>query len=85
MDKEKDIKELKNKELEKVSGGSGAFDHPTYVVNTNMCIGCGACENDCPMGSIRINGDFAAIDQEMCVQCGTCADICPMGAISMVG
>lgn len=48
----------------------------------DMCIACGACEANCPVGAISFDNDkqIYQIDQEKCIECGTCAAICPMGA-----
>ena len=85
MNSEKENRELKNNDLEKVSGGYGIFSQRTFFVDLSMCVGCGACENRCPTGSIHLCGDHAEIDQGMCIQCGACVDVCPMGAIHKQG
>ena len=85
MDNGKDIKELNDKELDKVSGGIGAYNHPIFVVNAELCIGCATCEKDCPTGSIHFDSYLAVIDQSTCIQCACCSDACPTGAIRMEG
>lgn len=53
-----------------------------YVINTDECIMCGACETECPDGAIsEVNGAYV-IDAAKCQDCGTCVDACPVGAIS---
>lgn len=53
------------------------------VVNTDECVGCGACEAGCPAGAIKVNDDnVACIDADCCVECLACIDACPAGAIT---
>lgn len=52
-------------------------------VKHEMCIKCGTCAVNCPMGLIQMN-NFPKITQEleiMCNKCGHCEAICPEGAI----
>ncbi|MCQ2604165.1 MAG: 4Fe-4S binding protein [Spirochaetia bacterium] len=47
-------------------------------VNIDRCAACGACENECPSGAIKVyRGCFAAVSPEKCIGCGKCAKICP--------
>lgn len=48
---------------------------------TDVCISCGACESECPMGAISQGEDTYVIDPETCINCGACASVCPSGAI----
>lgn len=49
---------------------------------TSECIQCGACEAECPNGSIsEVNGTYL-IDAAKCEDCGDCVDVCPTSAIS---
>ncbi|MBI5679957.1 MAG: nitroreductase family protein [Methanobacterium sp.] len=48
-----------------------------------ICINCGSCAVNCPMGLIQMN-DFPKMaegSEMMCNQCGHCEAICPEGAI----
>jgi len=51
-----------------------------YVIS-DECIGCGACESDCPVSAIS-PGDIYVIDPEKCTDCGACASTCPISAIN---
>lgn len=56
----------------------------SVTINQGFCIGCGACEPECSIGAISIEGGKAVIDDKKCTDCGACrnADICPVDAIS---
>ena len=57
--------------------------HP--VVNTNICIGSGACVNACPENDILgiADGHAKVINASRCVGHGACFHACPMHAISL--
>jgi ferredoxin len=51
---------------------------------TEDCIVCGACEDECPNGAIRLGDDIFVIDPDLCSECvglherQKCQDACPM-------
>ena len=47
---------------------------------TEECIACGACQDECPEGAIREEGDRFVVDPDRCSDCGACAEACPVGA-----
>lgn len=47
---------------------------------TDECIGCGACEGECPVSCISENDGKYVIDESQCIDCGSCAGACPVGA-----
>lgn len=53
------------------------------IVDKDKCIGCGACEGNCPVGSIKLGDDGKAeADDSTCIDCGACIANCPVEAIS---
>jgi Fe-S-cluster-containing hydrogenase component 2 len=52
-------------------------------VNEELCTGCGACVEVCPVDAISLSADKAQIDGEKCVDCGVCVGECPTDAISL--
>ncbi len=51
-------------------------------VNVELCIGCGACIDVCPMKAIVMVNGKANIEEEKCRNCRVCQRTCPVGAIS---
>ena len=50
-------------------------------ISEEMCVGCGICIDECPVGAIALQDDIAAIDEEKCIRCGICHHVCPQDAI----
>ncbi len=51
-------------------------------VDPERCVGCGTCEEVCPLGAISVE-EVARVDQNRCIGCGTCVAQCPRGAIEL--
>lgn len=54
------------------------------LIDTDACIGCGACEECCPFGAIIVVHDIAEVN-EKCNLCGACVDECEVGALTIEG
>lgn len=49
------------------------------------CLGCGACVETCPNGSLFLDSTGIHIDRRLCDGCGVCVDECPSGAMELLG
>ena len=52
------------------------------VVDTQICTGCGICQDICPMTAISVD-TVAKVDILKCTGCGLCTTECPRGAITL--
>lgn len=51
-----------------------------YKIIEDVCIGCGACERECPVGAISEKDGKYVINTDECMDCGACAGQCPVEA-----
>lgn len=49
------------------------------IIDAEKCVGCGVCQEHCPLGAIRIIDSTAL----KCDLCGKCVELCPTHALSM--
>ena len=52
------------------------------VVDTEKCVGCGACAGACPWHMPKVDPETQKSTQ--CITCGACAAGCPTGALSVI-
>lgn len=50
-------------------------------INTDECIGCGVCVDECPQNALSVDG-VCEVDEDTCIDCGICIDNCPVEALS---
>ena len=64
------------------SGVAEKRKRPVAHVNENLCIGCRACEVECPLNAITVAA-IAKVDETRCTGCKKCISVCPMEAITL--
>ena len=83
-EEKKNAVELNDADLDQVSGGTGVEYHAgdgDYVIDEEVCIGCGSCTGSCPVNAIG-EGTISYFQiGPACVGCGACESECPVGAI----
>jgi heterodisulfide reductase subunit A-like polyferredoxin len=52
-------------------------------VDSDLCIGCGDCNDYCQFYALSVTNGHSVIDQEACMGCGVCVSHCDQGAISL--
>ena len=62
-------------------GKANMHSNGQAVVDKNLCVGCGKCQNACANNGIKIE-DGKAVIQPECLGCGYCFAYCPMHAIN---
>jgi ferredoxin len=52
-------------------------------VNSDECVGCEVCVDECAEGAISMKEGVAVVDSEKCTECETCIEACPTECIVM--
>jgi ferredoxin len=58
------------------------FFKMSHLIDKSKCVGCGACQPECPVSAISQDGNVYVIDASKCIDCGNCIGVCPVEAIS---
>ena len=59
-----------------------ADENGVRKVDTEKCVGCGACTQACPWHMPTVNPETKKSSK--CIQCGACAEGCVTGALSII-
>ncbi len=52
-----------------------------HLIDPELCIRCGTCEETCSVGAVTHNDDNYVVDAEKCKYCMDCIAPCPTGSI----
>lgn len=52
-----------------------------HLIDPEICIRCGTCEETCPIDAVTHNDDNYVVDAEICNYCMDCIAPCPTGSI----
>ena len=65
----------------KLTRGLPTMSRSNYVarVDGETCIGCGTCEERCPVKAVEVVEGIARVDEETCIGCGVCTPTCEAG------
>lgn len=58
------------------------FGLPKADINTQLCVKCGLCKQNCRFDAISAGADYV-VDYHSCEGCGVCEAVCQVGAISL--
>ncbi|MGD9974172.1 MAG: 4Fe-4S binding protein [Desulfatirhabdiaceae bacterium] len=60
------------------------FSNYIAQIDTESCVGCGACIDRCQMHALTLNDrEEAEINPDRCIGCGLCVTTCPSDALSL--
>ena len=59
------------------------------IISEDVCTGCGACNNCCPVDAIEMLEDqegfkYPNIDMDKCISCGKCINVCPEANVERI-
>jgi thioredoxin reductase/ferredoxin len=81
-------KHRRNAKILKKNVKAGLHEPPSLhpLINSHLCVGCGACVHACPEGDVLglIGGKASLISAQHCIGHGACQAACPFHAISLV-
>ncbi|MHA1959507.1 MAG: hydrogenase iron-sulfur subunit [Candidatus Thorarchaeota archaeon] len=66
-----------------LSRGDVITDACVPSFDSELCIGCRLCEQNCSPNAIRVTDSIAEINTAACKACGACVAACPSGALDL--
>jgi hypothetical protein len=51
------------------------------IFNAELCLGCQACQENCPHQAITVEKRITGVDYDLCTGCGKCLRVCPSHAL----
>jgi len=64
---------------------SRQLENGAVEINESLCIGCGACIEVCPFGSMFVDAKTSKpVKCDLCQGSPKCVEVCPKGAISYI-
>ena len=56
-------------------------ERPFEICSKEICSGCSACANICPVKAIDMVDKKPVINRDKCIRCFFCQEFCPVGAM----
>jgi electron transport complex protein RnfB len=66
--------------------GRNSLSRSSYVASVSAdCVGCGACEDRCPVGAVTVGDEgVAVVEEAVCIGCGVCAPTCATETLALI-
>ena len=61
----------------------GRIPNHLFIVDDDLCYGCGACIALCPTNALDLITRLAVVEEQKCTHCEHCISSCPVFALSI--